>query len=232
MGSRGLICVAVAAEDATAVQAAVAPVLALVDVIEIRLDGMADPRIADCIAALDKPILVTNRPQWEGGQWQRSEQERVALLCQALRWGARYVDIELHADPALREQVLTEAARVGAQVIISNHDFQTTPASDQLNHTLQRMMASGADIGKIVVTASGPGECLRILALQERAMAAGFPLCAFAMGTAGAISRLATLYLGGFMSYAALSPALATAPGQLSVQELHAMLPIVERCND
>jgi 3-dehydroquinate dehydratase-1/3-dehydroquinate dehydratase/shikimate dehydrogenase len=232
MANRGLICVAVAAADAVAVQAAVAPVLELVDVVEIRLDGMADPHLAGCITALGKPVLATNRPSWEGGQWQGSEQERIDLLCRTLHWGARYVDIELHTSLNLREQVLNEAAKVGAQVIISNHHFQATPTSDHLHHTLEQMMSSGADIGKIVVTASGPGDCLRILALQERAMAAGFPLCAFAMGAAGAISRLATLYLGGFMSYAALAPELATAPGQLSVQEVQALLRILERNND
>lgn len=232
MLQRGLICVSVAAPDAIAVQGAVAAVLDLVDVVEIRMDAMTDPRIARCITALDKPILVTNRPSWEGGQWQGSEQERVDLLCQALGWGARYVDIELQSAPSLREQVLNEAAKFGAQVIISSHDFQATPACDHLHHILEQMMASGADIGKIVTTASGPGDSLRILALQEQAMAAGFSLCAFAMGAAGAISRLATLYLGGFMSYAALSPELATAPGQLSVQELHALLSILERDND
>lgn len=232
MTSRGLICVSVAAADAAAVQSAMAPVLELADVIEMRLDGMADPRIDACVAALHTPILVTNRPHWEGGQWQASEEKRVDLLCQALRAGARYVDIELHAAPFLRQQVLDEAAKVGAQVLISNHDFAATPASDHLQHTLEQMMASGADIGKIVTTATGPEDCLRILALQERAMAAGFPLCAFAMGTSGAISRLATLYLGGFMTYAALSPQMATAPGQLSVQELHSMLHILERDRD
>ena len=232
MVRRGLICVSVAAADAASGQATVTPVLDLVDVVEIRLDSMIDPRIDSCIATLNKPILVTNRPHWEGGQWQSSEQERVDLLCQALHAGARYVDIELHAAPFLRQQVLDEAAKVGAQVIISNHDFTATPASAHLQHTLEQMMTSGADVGKIVTTATGPGDCLRILALQEQAMVAGFPLCAFAMGTAGAISRLATLYLGGFMSYAALSSELATAPGQLSVQELHALLRILERDSD
>lgn len=232
MVQRGLICVSVAAPDAVAVLAAVAPVLELVDVVEIRLDCMIDPRIDSCITTLNKPVLVTNRPHWEGGQWQGSEQARVDLLCQALGWGARYVDIELQAASDLREQVRVAATKSGARMIISNHDFQATPASDHLNHTLEQMMASGADIGKIVVTASGPGDSLRILALQEQAMTAGFPLCAFAMGAAGAISRLATLYLGGFMSYAALSPELATAPGQLSVQELHDLLRILERDRD
>ena len=232
MAIRGLICVSVAATDAVSVHAAVTPVLDLVDVIEIRLDGMADPRIDRCLSTLHTPILVTNRPHWEGGQWQGGEQERVDLLCQALHAGARYVDIELHAAPILRQQVMDEAAKVGAQVIISHHDFTATPASAHLQHTLAQMMASGADIGKIVVTALGSGACLRILALQEQAMAAAFPLCAFAMVAAGAISRLATLYLGGFMSYAALSPEMATAPGQLSVRELHALRRILERDSD
>jgi 3-dehydroquinate dehydratase type I len=118
---------------------------------------------------------------------------------------------------------------MGAQVILSSHDFHTTPSSEHLERTLEQMMTSGADIAKVVVTAHNPRETLRILALQERAMAAGFPLSAFAMGAAGAISRLATLYLGGFMTYAALSPEQATAPGQLSVQALHALLATLER---
>jgi 3-dehydroquinate dehydratase type I len=229
MAGRGLICVSVAARDEAAVLAAVSPLLPLVDVVEIRLDCMADPKIAGAIARLDHPILVTNRPQWEGGQWTGSEQERAELLCRGLQWGARYVDLELLAAPEIRAQVLEQAARMGAQVILSSHDFHTTPSSEHLERTLEQMMTSGADIAKVVVTAHNPRETLRILALQERAMAAGFPLSAFAMGAAGAISRLATLYLGGFMTYAALSPEQATAPGQLSVQALHALLATLER---
>ena len=227
--NRGLICVSLAVEDGAAVVAAVTPVLPLIDVIEIRLDGMVDPRLAGCLAALDKPVLVTNRPQWEGGQWTGSERDRAELLCQALQWGARYVDIELLAAAEIRERILEQAHRVGAQVIVSSHDFQSTPSGEILEQRLEQMIASGADIAKIVVTAQGPRDSLRILALQEKAMAAGFPLSGFAMGAAGAISRLATLYLGGFMTYAALSPEQATAPGQLSVGQLHAMLDLLER---
>ena len=49
------------------------------------------------------------------------------------------------------------------------------------------------------------------------------------MGAHGAISRLATLSLGGFMTYAALSPEQATAPGQITVQNLHALLSLLEQ---
>lgn len=228
MTGRGLICVSVMAEDSTAVLAAVTPILALADVIEIRLDGLRDPLDLSCIGAIAKPVLATNRPIWEGGRCTASEEERIAALCTALDHGARYVDIELAAAPQLRLGLLAAAQAHGAQTIVSSHDFVGTPAAPQLSATLEAMIASGADIGKIVTTATTPDETLRILALQQEARAAGFPLCAFAMGEAGTISRLATLYLGGFMTYASPSREQATAPGQIAVRDLHALLALLE----
>jgi 3-dehydroquinate dehydratase-1/3-dehydroquinate dehydratase/shikimate dehydrogenase len=228
INQRGLICVAVAAASGEGVLTAVTPVLDLVDVVEIRLDALIDPRIEPCIAALAKPVLVTNRPSWEGGAFSGSEEDRLALLCRGLEAGARYVDIELRAELTSQARILSAARSCGAQVLISSHDFATTPSPEALRATLHRMVASGADIGKIVTTACSPGDALRILALQEEAMAAAFPLCAFAMGAAGTISRLATLYLGGFMTYAALSPEQATAPGQITVHDLHRLLSLLE----
>jgi len=228
MAYRGLICVSVMAEDTTAILAAVSPVVLLADVIEIRLDGMHAPRIGDCITALPKPVLVTNRPAWEGGRFSGSEKERIDLLEDAMQEGAQYVDIELRTAPELRTRIVAAARQCGVKVIISSHDFEKTPTTDQLSSILASMIASGADVAKIVTTAASPGDALRVLALQQEAMAATFPLSAFAMGAAGTISRLATLYLGGFMTYAALSKEQATAPGQITVHDLHSLLNLLE----
>ena len=227
--SRGLVCVSVGAKDAFAIIASVQPVLALVDVVEIRLDAMRDPCIAPCVAALGRPLLVTNRPRWEGGLFAGSEEERTEQLCAAVRDGARYVDIELRADAALRSRLFTTARNCAAQVIVSSHDFATTPPIAELQAIFRQMRASGADIGKIVTTAANAGEALRVLALQEQAATIGFPLSAFAMGEAGRITRLATLYLGGTMTYASLDENQATAPGQMTVRHLHSLLTLFEQ---
>jgi 3-dehydroquinate dehydratase-1/3-dehydroquinate dehydratase/shikimate dehydrogenase len=227
--STGLICVSVTANDGQGILDTVSPVLSLVDVVEIRLDTMLDPSMDGWIASIPKPVLVTNRPTWEGGQCTANEHDRIALLGAALRAGAQYVDLELKTAPDLRIQVQNLAREQGAKVILSNHDFQSTPPLDRLRTTLQEMIACGADIGKIVTTATCPAETLRILSLQQEAMAADFPLSAFAMGAAGTISRLATLYLGGCMTYAAITAQQATAPGQLSVHDLHALKTILEQ---
>jgi 3-dehydroquinate dehydratase type I len=89
------------------------------------------------------------------------------------------------------------------------------------------MMASGAHIGKIVTMAHGANDVLRALNLQEQARAAGFCLSCFCMGEAGRISRLATLYLGGYMTYACLNEEQATAPGQISVRRLREMVSLL-----
>lgn len=224
----GLICVSVTADDAAGVLSAVMPVAPLVDVVEIRLDGMRDPRIESCIAQIPRPVLVTNRPIWEGGQFDGSEQDRIDLLCTAMRAGARYVDIELRTGTDLVTQVRNEAQQYGTLIILSSHYFTGTPSLAALSETLRLMIAKGADIGKIVTTATNAEEALRILSLQQEALASAFPLSAFAMGAAGKISRFATLYLGGFMTYAALTARQATAPGQLSVKELHALMALFE----
>ena len=228
MTGHGRLCVSVAARDADEVVAVVMPVADLVDVVEIRLDLMADPRIEPCITRLPCPVLVTNRPHWEGGRFMGREEERIAQLCQAVQAGARYADIELRTLPELRRQVLTTARHHGAEVLFSSHDFQSTPPLARLREILAEMIAAGADIGKIVTTATTPADALRVLALLETAAAASFPLCSFAMGEAGKISRLATLFLGGFMTYAAIDQQQATAPGQIPINDLHTLCTLLE----
>ena len=219
----------VAAADAASVIARVRPVQSLADVVEIRLDAMPEARIAPCVAALDLPLLVTNRPQWEGGLFAGREDDRVDQLCAAVRAGARYADIELRTDPALRSQLFAVARDCSARMIVSSHDYTGTPPAALLQATLQQMVASGAHMGKIVTTATNADEALRVLAVQGEAKTLHFPLSAFAMGEPGRITRLASLYLGGAMTYASLDEHQATAPGQLSVCHLRALITLFEQ---
>lgn len=223
----GKICVSLAGLDAAAMYKQARQVLDTVEVIEIRLDSMAAPEVAKCCSLLRKPLLFTNRPTWEGGQFTGSEEERIAPLLDAVRLRVAYIDLELRAALEGRHRLLEAMQTSPTQMIISWHDFKETPAALELTDILHQMIASGAHVGKIVTTAHGPNDVLRVLSLQEQARAAGFCLSCFCMGGLGRISRLATLYLGGYMTYACLSDAQATAPGQLSVarlRELNALM--------
>ena len=230
MIKRWKICVSLTGADAAAIHAEVQPVLDRVDVIEIRLDSMAEPDVVKCCALFKKPLLFTNRPIWEGGAFNRFEDDRVRPLFAAVKLQAAYVDFELRADPQLRSQLLQAMQSSPTRMILSWHDFTATPMPEELDGIMQQMMDSGAHIGKIVTTAHTPTDVLRVLHLQERAMAEGFPLSCFCMGEAGRISRLLTLYLGGYMTYASLADDLATASGQLSVMQLRKLISTLSVC--
>jgi len=195
------------------------------DVIEIRLDSLSRPEVAPFRQDLTRPLLFTNRPTWEGGSFKGSEGERVALLLQAIESDCALVDLELKTTHELRAElldVLLEYPQTG--LIISWHDFSGTPSSDELSDILQRQIESGAHIGKIVTTAIDYKDVLRVLNLQTIARENNFPLIAFCMGQIGMISRLATLKLGGYMTYASPDGGDETAPGQLKVSVLRSML--------
>lgn len=209
------LCVAVAAPTTDQVLTMAKQAEAMADVIEIRLDSMTQPEIAPLIRELAKPLLFTNRPMWEGGSYDGDEEKRVALLIEAAQSGAAYVDIELNTDDKLQKELLSAAHEKGCQTIVSWHDFKTTASAKALSQIFQKQYRSGAKIGKIITTANCFQDILRVLNLQTEAAEIGFPLIAFCMGKAGMVSRIATVDLGGYMTYAAPDNGTATAPGQL-----------------
>ena len=226
---RGLICAATAAKHPADLTTLVEPVSDKVDVVEIRLDLMTHPDVGSCISCLpDIPLLFTNRPIWEGGKYDDSEKDRIALLRNAIAANAAYIDIELNTEKKLRNEVISAAQGRQTAVIISNHNFTETPPTDILEDTLHQMMDSGADIGKIVTTANDPSDVVRVLALLQTSRTNTFQLSAFCMGAVGRISRLATLYLGGCMTYVAVDDLSATAPGQFTTDQFHTLIQLFE----
>jgi len=217
----GKICVSIARPDITSAIQAAQKAQPNADVIEIRLDSLTEPAIEPFMLAIDTPLLFTNRPLWEGGLCREPEEKRLDLLMQAVQGGASYVDIELNSDESAVRRLCEAASKKGGpEIIISWHNFTETPGTAELNDIFSRQHNSGAHIGKIVTMAHDFNDVLRVLQLQELAHRQGFPLIAFCMGGAGMISRLATLELGGFMTYAAPNAGDATAPGQLAAADL------------
>ena len=219
------ICVSIACEDETAAVDLAIESEGSADIIEIRLDKLSRPEIEPFIKGLGKPLLFTNRPEWEGGAFKGSEVARIAMLLKAIQHDCAFVDLELKTAPELRAElldVLLKHPETG--LIISWHDFSGTPSSDELGDILQQQIESGAHVGKIVTMANSYEDVLKVLNLQTIATENNFPLIFFCMGRMGMVSRLATLRLGGFMTYAAPDGGDESAPGQMEVSTLRTML--------
>jgi 3-dehydroquinate dehydratase-1 len=192
------------------------------DVAELRVDHFA-ARDAGAVRALlpryaGIPTLATIRIAAEGGGWQGGEAERTRLFL-ALLDAVDAVDVELAAGEVLRE-VLPAARSAGRLVIASHHDFAATPAPAALADVVARAADAGADVVKIAAAVRGPDD-VRALA---RVLVEPAPIgrIVIGMGEAALATRVLFPALGSLVTYA--HAGRATAPGQLPVDELVALL--------
>ncbi|MFB6100252.1 MAG: type I 3-dehydroquinate dehydratase [Candidatus Nanohalobium sp.] len=180
------------------------------DAVEVRID-LYEGSIED-IKDVSLPVIVTNRPEWEGGYFTGKEEERIEELKEAMEYGDS-VDIELDAEE-FHEEVIEKAAEEDVKVIVSSHDFDKTPGKEEMVETLEKAGEIG-DVAKIAVKAEKPTDSLKLLGAAEEA---DTEVAAMAMGGPGSYTRIVSPVHGSKITYASLGE--KTAPGQLSVEEV------------
>lgn len=194
------------------------------DAVEFRLDLAGEP--LDQLAAYDGelPLIATNRAESEGGGTSEGP-GRLDALVSALDYAAvEAVDVELAAVQGGDGARVVDAARArDAAVVVSAHDFEGTPAAETMESTL-RAAATAGDVGKLAVTASGPGDVLDLLGLTWRLTEEGLPVATMAMSEGGRHSRAVAPVYGSRLGYAPVDPAESTAPGQYDLKTLRTLV--------
>ena len=186
---------------------------------EFRLDYLTSPEqgvaaIRDFLAAQpDCTILATCRRHQNQGRFNGSIEDQVRILNAAVDAGARAVDIEI--ESAEQAVARLDSLRGRSRLILSYHNYQTTPSLEPL---LRRMMRIPADGYKIVTTARKPTDNLRVLSLARTHSRT--PLVVLAMGECGFPTRVLSTSAGGLYTYAAPNAAEGTSSGQVSARLL------------
>jgi 3-dehydroquinate dehydratase-1 len=190
--------------------------------VELRIDLFAERGgeavLARARACRPATLLATIRSAREGGQWDGDEGERLALF-RAVIPGVDAVDIELSSRDIL-DEVAAAAKSAGKTVIISFHDFESTPELGRLAEICAEARKKGADIVKIATFARDPRD-IRVLArltLDE----AEKDIITVGMGPLGALTRIFFPALGSLLTYA--HAGAATAPGQLNYRRTRELL--------
>ncbi len=187
------------------------------DILELRLDYWDNPetliqQVADIIGtgkSYGLEVLATCRAQWEGGNYNGSEVNRYAILQAAAKAGADYIDIELKAA----QNNLPDLSP--AKTIISYHNFEAMPADLQDIIDSIKTVSTQA-IAKIAFKASSITDSFRMLDIMK----ANPGIIAIAMGYEGIITRLCAGKFNSLLTFAALTPQDATAPGQISLKQM------------
>lgn len=178
------------------------------DLIELRLDPMADPDLPTLLAAAPCPAIVTCRPPRQGGVWDGSETSRLALLREAIEEGADYVDIEADAFHEIPPGGTTKR-------IASFHDFDGVP--DDLEDRVRALEALPCDLVKFACMPRTLSEAVRIL---HALRACTKPAIGIGMGEYGEITRILAPAFGGVLTFGSIRQGTESAPGQLTTHEL------------
>lgn len=222
-----MICIPVMASNTEEALPRIRAACALGDAVEVRLDAMDSFELHDMIRASSRPVMVTYRSSVEGGRGNADENTRLEWLLRGIQAGTAFVDVEYRTSARFRRKILRE--RNGTKVVLSAHFPEGTPDTGRLKQLLQAMAREGAHAVKIVTRADRPEDNLRVLSLVPMARRQGVEIIAFCMGRLGRMSRMATLLLGGYMTFASLEEGEESADGQIPARHMREILELLER---
>lgn len=207
-------------------------------ILEVRIDRFRRldlPSILQRIRSLRKtgmPLIATLRSRKEGGaavptgggravpagggKRNLSDSQRIRIFQKVLPY-VNAVDLEL-SSPRLIRSLIPLARGKKKCVILSYHNFKSTPSDPTLRNLIRKGRRSGGQIIKIAVTPRKKEDVARLLRFTQQNRKQN--LVAIAMGRLGVSSRVLAPLFGSLLTYSFIGR--PQAPGQLSLKQLKA----------
>lgn len=210
-------CVSIAENSSDKIKNNLKQALKKSDYAEVRFDFLKTEDIPQTLENIKddlKKVVCTLRPKSEGGKFEGSEKERVAILKLISEYNPFLLDVEFNTIIKNKELV-KYLKSTKTRLLVSWHDFKKTPKFSELKNKMNQMSKFSNNV-KIVTTAKSAKDST--ITLQLYSQNKKNSLIAFAMGDNGRLSRILCLYLGSPYTYVSLGKPIA--PGQFSVDEI------------
>lgn len=203
------------------------------DLIEWRIDFFDQVEDAEKLVETAKklrqvmsemPLLTTFRTHFEGGVKKLSEEEYFDICRVLIKEKATdLLDLELFRKTSKLKEIIAEAHENNIYIIMSNHDFDKTPETSELERRLTLMKTYGADIAKIAVMPNSARDVLYLLlATDNMKYKLNCPLITMAMGDLGKVTRISGEVFGSCLTFGTVGD--ASAPGQIESTNLKGIL--------
>lgn len=178
-------------------------------------------------AELDVPVLFTIRTSREGGEIDIAAEDYIFINKLIADSGlAELIDVEAFTAEGtdMVSAFVEYAHNAGQKVLLSNHDFEKTPAVEEMVRKYDFMNDLNGDIIKLAVMPKEEGDVAKLLeaaAITDEK----YPdkaLVAISMAETGMISRICAGQFGSVITFAAGKN--ASAPGQIDALTLQGYL--------
>jgi 3-dehydroquinate dehydratase/shikimate dehydrogenase len=179
------------------------------DLVELRLDRFGKaPDMSELLAHKPKPVIMTCRRPEDGGNWDGTEEERLALLRQCIISKADYVEIELDAADQIRP--FPPSKRV-----ISYTNLAETPYD--IGEIYAEAQTKKPDVIKLTVLARTPEEAWPLVQILAKP---AVPTVVVGLGKPGVMLTVLGKKIGAPWTYAALEKGMEAFEGQPTVVDL------------
>jgi 3-dehydroquinate dehydratase/shikimate dehydrogenase len=204
-----MICISIAQESRRLALADMLNAARQCDLLEVRLDRFGKaPELGELLAVKPKPVIMSCRRPCDGGGWEGTEEERLALLRQCIISKADYVEMEMDVADQIRP--FPPAKRV-----ISYTNLSQTPANIAEIYAEARTKAP--DVIKLTTLARTPEEAWPLVQILARPPV---PTVVVGLGKPGVMLSVLGAKIGAPWAYAALERGMEAHPDQPTVADL------------
>lgn len=179
------------------------------DLLEVRLDRFGKaPDLRELLDNKPKPVIMSCRRAADGGYWDGTEQERLAILRQCIVSKADYVEIELDAADEIRRFP-------PSQRVIAYTNLRETPPD--ILEIYDEAKTKSPDVIKLVTATRTPEEAWPLVQIVAKATV---PTVVVGLGKPGVMLAVLGQRIGAPWIYAALEHGMEAYPGQPTIDDL------------
>ncbi len=151
---------------------------------------------------IDLPVLLTCRPERQGGYFPGSEEERISVLRAAIDSGVSWVDLEADIDSKIRSE-LVEIAKGKTMVISSTHFSEEPSSASEILDDIEEMADSG-DIIKVCYNTTGKDSALKLFEAAWMLKESDKKTAIMGLGVGGDWTRIHAPLLNQYLVYSTM----------------------------
>lgn len=185
------------------------------EMVELWCDRIDIEDAKKLIVVSDLPIIVNLKDESEEGDFKGTVYDRIKILEELVSQGAFLMDIPF--VPELNE---IDLERLNGKIILSYHDFESTPSLDEVEDLIDQMMKLKPEVIKLAFTVNQEIDLMNLFKLQTNRRDLWGKCIILGMGQKGMITRMMSNMFKHPFTFACIDKYSKTAPGQMTIEQL------------
>jgi len=205
-----MICISVSPRSRQLARVDILNAARQADMVEVCLDHLLkEPDVGDLLEGATTPIIVSCRRRSDGGAWEGTEEERQAILRQAIVAAPEWIELELDIAPKI--------PRFGKTKRLISITAMDRPF-ENIEELYEQAVAAKADAVKFTTPTLSLESAWPLLAAVSKKRE--IPVVPFGLSRAGITLSLLGCKYGSPWNYAALEKGMELFPGQATAAEM------------